>query len=251
MTDTRLYDRNSPEQHAVDQGLTTVPFTAKVATVGDVLGAGGADDLTSLLAQHAAVVELGRPSLVTGVSADLSVEIEIDVPAGKYWRLIGGFLQYTASADVATRTPIITLEQTDDTALDTVTLSTKTASQVENDHFLAGTNGRVSGNEGVAATVTLTIAEQVTAGDTMTLDATVYTFFANGGTSAVVNGIELGATEAATKTNIEAVLVDGVHPTVNAIAFSGDDMVITARTQGVAGNSLVSTETFTHAQRVR
>lgn len=250
MPNTKLYDRSNPEQHAVDQGLTTVAFTNKVATHGWNVGAGGSDVLSSLLTQHPSVSEIGRPILLNSVSADLSVEIEISVPTGKYWRLIGGVLQYTASADAATRTPILTIEQSDDTALDTITMATKVANDVENESWLHGTDGNVGGNADVAAQATLTLDTNPTAGDTMTIDSVTYTFYANGATNTAANGIELGATLAATKTNIEAVLVDGLHPTVNAIAFATNDMVLTARTPGTAGNSLVSTETFTAGTNV-
>jgi hypothetical protein len=119
---------------------------------------------------------------------------------------------------------------------------------VENEHFLFGTDGNVGGNLEVAAVGTLTLVEQVTAGDDMTIDGVKYEFIAAGAAATVINSINMGATEAATKANIEAILVDGSHPTVNAVAFTGgganDDMVLTARTPGAVGEAIGLTETF-------
>lgn len=83
----------------------------------------------------------------------------------------------------------------------------------------------------------------------MTIDGRTYTFKASddGSTTDV---IVIGANLAATQANIEAVLVDGDHATVNAAAFSTNDMVFTARTKGVAGDSIVFSETFTSGSNV-
>lgn len=253
MPNSRFYDRRGRSQLSADQGQTVLVNSSGVGSHGFVVpGAENvADDLSSILAQFKAVYELGRLGMAQAISADASVEDELVVPAGKYWRLIGAHLNYTASADVATRTPIITVEQTDDTALDTITLTTKAASDVENDSVLFGSDGNVTGSAAVASQATLTIAEQITAGDTMTIAGVTYTFIANGAAATVANSISIGANEAAAKVNIETVLQDGVHPTVNAPAvFSTDDLVLEARNPGVAGESLACTETFTHANNV-
>lgn len=252
MPNTKLYDRKNVAVRSTDQGQTAVAFASSLSTHPWSVGAGGSDDLTSLLKQYPSVVEIGRPIMLNSVSADLSVEIEIIVPAAKYWRLIGGFLQYTASSDVATRTPILTIEQTDDTALDTITMATKVANEVENEHWLFGTELNSGGNLDVAAQGTLTIAEPVTAGDTFTIGDYLYTFIADGSQSTVANGIDMGADEAATKVNLNTVFVDGLHPDVNAVAFAGDDMVFTARSPGLTiGTAIVFVEgTLTHANNV-
>lgn len=247
---TRLFDRQDVEQHSVDQGQTVVEFSNGVSDHPFNLGAGGAADLSSLFAQHPSVVEIGRPGLASVVSDDLSAESEIVVPAGRYWRVIGGFLNYTASSDVATRTPIVTLEDDDGNAYATITMATKTASEVENEHFLAGSNGKVAGNLAVAAQGKLTVAVNPTAGDTMTIDGITYTFIAEGAKATVAHSINLGANLAATQANIEAVLKDGVHPTVNGSAFAANEMILTARTPGVAGNAIATTETFTSGSNV-
>lgn len=111
----------------------------------------------------------------------------------------------------------------------------------------------LSGGSTVAAQGTLTIAEPVTADDTLTLGATVYTFKA--GATAVAGEIGLGADEAATKLAIVAAIngTDGfntANASVSAAAFATDDCVLTALEPGTAGNSVVSTETFTHVSNV-
>jgi hypothetical protein len=95
--------------------------------------------------------------------------------------------------------------------------------------------------------------------DTMTIDTTVYRFAAE---PEQAYDIDLGADEAATKVNIVAAInasgTEGVeyfagtlaHPTVSAIAFATDDCVLTARSTGTAGNSIATTETFTHVSNV-
>jgi hypothetical protein len=112
----------------------------------------------------------------------------------------------------------------------------------------------------VAAQGTLTIAEPVTDGDTYTIDAKTYTLQTS--LTDVDGNVAIGGSEAQTKLNIVAAMdLSGVagtdyatsmtaHPTVDMAAFSGDDAVLTAKTAGVAGNSIVTTETFTHASNI-
>lgn len=108
---------------------------------------------------------------------------------------------------------------------------------------------------GVQSQGTLTIAEPVTAGNTMTIGGVVYTFRATADADAAYE-IDLGAGEAATKLNIVKTLLgtDGRtprHPTVScAAAFNGDNLVITAREAGVAGDLIGTTENFTHISNV-
>ena len=115
----------------------------------------------------------------------------------------------------------------------------------------------VSGNTTKQAKGTLTIATNVTAGDTMTIDTKLYTFDANGSLSNVNGHIEVGTTVAATRTNIvNAINRTGTpgtgyaavmtkHTSVSIAAFAGSDAVITANKGGTAGNSIATTETFT------
>jgi hypothetical protein len=107
-------------------------------------------------------------------------------------------------------------------------------------------------DDSVAAQGTLIIEEAVTEGDQFTLDAQQYTLKASPTTA---YDIAIGADEAATKVNIVAAInasgTEGVeyfagtleHPTVVATAFAVDDCVLTAKTSGTVGNSIVSDET--------
>ncbi len=112
---------------------------------------------------------------------------------------------------------------------------------------------------GVAAQGTLTIAEPITTTDDFTIGTTVYQMIT---TPVAAYDVAIGANEAASKVNIVAAInasgTEGVeyfagtliHPDVTAIAFAGDDCVITANVNGTAGNSIATTETFTHASNI-
>lgn len=256
MPTSRFYDRRGRSHLTADQGQTVLApnATTAVGEIGYVVpGAEDvADDASNILSQFKAVYELGNPGLAQAISADASVQEEITVPTGKYWRLIGGALQYSASNDAASRIPIITIENASSVAYDTLTLATRIADAEVSDDFLFGTYTRVRGSRGVNAEGRLTIGEQVTAGDTMTIDGTLYTFIADGAEATVANSISIGANEAACKVNIEAVLFDGTHPTVNARAvFSGDNLDIFARETGLAVPTAISvTETFTNGANI-
>lgn len=118
----------------------------------------------------------------------------------------------------------------------------------------------VTGEE--ASEGTLTIAEPVTDGDEFTIGTTVYTMKT---TTAAAYDIAIGADEDATKVNIVAAInasgTEGVeyhagtliHPDVAATTFAGDAGVLTAKVEGVAGDSIVTAETgqgFTHASNI-
>ena len=247
MPNTRLYDRKNVALRQSSQGLVQVAFASKLAVHPWSVGAGGSQDLSTCLAQYPSVYELGRPLQIEifEESPASNLQVEKTVPTGKFWRLIGGMLAFNASANVATRAPVITIEDSASAIVETITLSTKTTGQIENDHFLFGTELNVSGNLAVAAVGTLTIAEPMTAGDTFTIGSQGYIMVA--GTDqpnhATRKGINMGANEAATKTALEREFVDGKHPDVNAIAFSGDAMVFTARSVGLTiGTAIVFVE---------
>lgn len=104
----------------------------------------------------------------------------------------------------------------------------------------------------------LSIAVQPAAGETFTIDTKVYTFVA--AYSNVDGAIVLGANVAATRLNVAAALnLTGapgsqyaaamtLHPTVSfAAAFSGNDLILTAKTGGTAGNLIATTETMAGA----
>ncbi len=257
MPNTKLYDRKNVAVRSAAQGQQVAEFSSKLATEGWSVGAGGSKDLSSLLSQFPSVVELGRPMILTSNATDPSAQVEIVVPAGKYWRLIGGMGYYIADDAAVTRTPEITIEQTDSTVLETITISTKTANQEEVDHFVFGTGANVSSNIDVPAKGTFSIDEPVTAGDTFTIGTQGYIFVAGTDQPAHATriGINMGADEAATKVFMNREFVDGKHPLVNAVAFTGgganDDMVFTARTPGLAGDAIIFVEdTLTHANNV-
>ena len=105
----------------------------------------------------------------------------------------------------------------------------------------------------VAAQGTLTVAVQPTATDTFTVGATTYTFVASGANKA--GEVNVGADLAAAKVNIVAAIngTDGwnnANVLATAAAFSGNTCVVTAATAGVAGDSIVFTETFTSGSNV-
>ena len=254
MPNSLFFDRRSRSHLTADQGQTVLaPGSDKSGSIGYVVpGAENvADDASSILSQFKAVYELGRPSMAQAISADASVQEELVVPTGKYWRLIGTTLFYTNAVSAETRIPIVTVEQTDDTALTTITWASMGTGDVVEHQAIFGTDGNVGGTVGIAAEGRLTLTDQVTAGDTMTIDTTVYTFIADGAEATVANSISIGANEAAMKVNIQNELVDGNHPTVNAPAnFTGgganDNLDLFARNKGlVAGTAIALTETFT------
>lgn len=100
----------------------------------------------------------------------------------------------------------------------------------------------------VAAVGTLTLATQPTAGDTMTIGTTVYTFTADG-TADAAGEIDVGADLADAKTLVIAAIngtdsINTAHPTVSAGTFTVNALPLTARTKGLAGSSIATTETF-------
>ena len=102
---------------------------------------------------------------------------------------------------------------------------------------------------GVAATGTLTIDAQVTAGDTMTIGDKVFTFVASG-TAAVDGDIDIGDSIAACLLATVAAIngTDGINTPsefVTAGDFASDDCILTSIVTATAGNAVATTETFT------
>lgn len=102
----------------------------------------------------------------------------------------------------------------------------------------------------VAATVTLTVDTLPTAGDTMTLGTTEYTFVASADFDTAgeipITAADLTATQASIVAAINGTdTVNTAHASVTAGAFAANASTITANTAGTAGNSIDSTETFT------
>jgi hypothetical protein len=117
-------------------------------------------------------------------------------------------------------------------------------------------------DDGTQSAGTLTIAEPVTAGDTFTINGVVFTLVA---ALTALNQVLIGASEAATKVNMNAAfgatpsdfgtlhsVTDAVRQSllVTAADFATDDMVFTAVHAGSAYDAIDTTETFTHASNV-
>jgi len=100
----------------------------------------------------------------------------------------------------------------------------------------------------------LTIAEPVTATDTMIIGDVTYTFMADG-TAVAAGDIDLRADEAATKLAIVAAIngtdsLNSPNPLVSASAFDSDVCTLTARSHGTDGNAIVTTQEITHASNI-
>lgn len=92
----------------------------------------------------------------------------------------------------------------------------------------------------VAATGTLVLSQNPTDGQTIVIGATTYTFV---DADATGNEILLGGDLAATKVAVLAKLLD--DPVVNrASSWSGNNLLLTAKTAGTAGNSIATTDTL-------
>ncbi len=106
----------------------------------------------------------------------------------------------------------------------------------------------------VASQGTLTMDTEPLDGDDLTIDTKVYTFQ----TVLLVGdgNVAIGADLAASKVNLVAAInlsgTEGVeygagmteHPTVSVGDFIADDMILTAKTPGAAGDAIATTETF-------
>jgi len=98
----------------------------------------------------------------------------------------------------------------------------------------------------VKATGTLSMATKPTADDTVTIGSNVYTFVAS---PAAAGDVAIGAAVANSKANLLAAINDGdtyndAHPDVVAADWDGDDLVVTAKIAGTAGNAIATEETF-------
>lgn len=100
----------------------------------------------------------------------------------------------------------------------------------------------------VAATGTLTLTGQPTAGETVTIGTTVYTFRAS---ASLAREVTIGATASDTIDNlVDEINGDGIataDPTCTAAAGAGDTMVATAIIAGAIGNAIATTETMASA----
>ena len=107
----------------------------------------------------------------------------------------------------------------------------------------------------VAATGTLTATGNPSATATITIGTTTYTIVAELTTPAVPFEVLKDATASDTLNNLKAAINAAAgagttygtgttaHPTVTAAAGEGDTVTITAKTKGVAGNAIATTDT--------
>jgi len=112
----------------------------------------------------------------------------------------------------------------------------------------------IMGESGLSAQGTLTLDTLPTATDTMTIDTTTYLFVAYGAGANPLD-IEVGQNRADAQANITAAIegTDGyntTHTTVTIGTWSSDEVVLSAVSHGTAGNSIVTTETFSAGSNV-
>ena len=109
---------------------------------------------------------------------------------------------------------------------------------------------------GTPAEGTLTLTGNIANTETVTIDTKVYTFQTT--LTNVDGNVLIGATASDTIDNFIAAInldtgagisyaaVMTVHPTVFANTGAGDTMIVSAKTAGISGNSIASTETSTN-----
>ena len=104
--------------------------------------------------------------------------------------------------------------------------------------------GAVNFKDAVKASAVLTSDQtQPTAGKIVTVGSVVYTFVA-ANTAPAINQVQLGSTCAITMQNLFNAMTN--HPTVDAVLTSTYVITVTAKTAGVAGNSIAATEDDAH-----
>ena len=106
----------------------------------------------------------------------------------------------------------------------------------------------------VAASGKLVSTGTAVAGEKVTIGTTVYTFKTTLSTPAVPYEVFIGISAAAQMTNLTAAIMatsevgtaygtgTAIHPTVTAVVADTDDVDLTAKTKGVAGNLIATTD---------
>lgn len=233
------------------------------ATTFDSSGIVDSSDGADLLAENPSVYELGFPGVQHTEGTAGNSSVTYTVPSGKYWRLVGVYHLLVTDATAANRAVVLTSRTAADATIEAITHANVAASTTAKRTTLYGVDDYVVGNEAVAAQGTLTMDTNPTAGDTMTINGTAFTFVA--ALTGAENEILIGANVAATQVSVENAVgatPDGTaadhsvtDATRTALActgadFSGNDMVFTATVKGTAGNSIATTETFTAGTNV-
>jgi len=252
----RILDRSRKSSSAGGHKVAAIAYDSSGVS-------GETSDVSDVLFEYAEASEIGTPELHQySEAADGTTAEILTVPSGAAWRLVGLVHQQTNSGDVATRTVTVSTRTAADADIEVLSSATSVASAETEYSFLFGSYSRVGGTAGVKAQGTLTIAEPVTDTDPMVINGTTFTFVA--ALTGAANEIFIGASEAATKLACNAAFVDrdngGVLHSVSdavytalgvtAIDFATDDMVFTAVDEGTYGNSIATTETFTHGSNV-
>lgn len=264
---TRLFGRRYKSSIAnPGNGVTTDPAAFDANGIADVNDG-------SAFAGESGIELLGEATMYWDIVTAGNSTLVFTVPTGKYWRLLSAVVRVTADANAANRVVVSTTRDSADTTIDAITDGTAiTANQDLLRFILYDMAVNTRGAARVASQATLTIAEPVTAGDTFTLGGGTDTHSVQAVFTLVTaltqygeNEILVGASEAATKTNIDAALgatrsgedtlhnvSDDTHTKLNITGadFVGDDMVFTAVELGAVGDNIVCTETFTHASNV-
>lgn len=254
-TNTKAVSVGTPS----DLSVTTAKLAANAVTTAKITDA---NVTTAKLATGAVTAnELGADAVTTTKILDANVTL------GK---LSAGVQTSLGLADTAlqalqltTLTPVNAVAATGTLTISGVVIDGETVSISSNIYeFAADTAQTVSGGNfavnieasATKAAGTLTIDTQPTSGDTMVIGAKTYTFVPDG--TANANGeVSRGVSLATAKTNIVAAIngtdsVNTANASASAAAFVGNDSVITALIGGTAGNSIVTTETFTAGTNV-
>lgn len=112
----------------------------------------------------------------------------------------------------------------------------------------------------IPAIGTLTLAANAGNTETVVLDSKTYTFQTT--LTDVDGNVKIGASASDSLDNLIAAITLGagggttyaasmtLHPTITAIAGTGDTMIVTAKVKGVGGNSIATTETLANASSV-
>lgn len=245
---------------------------ASAATTGSdaaVFDAAGVASVTSAdeFLLHNGIELAGEPGVFWDILTAGDATLNATVPTGKYWRVLSAVMRITADATAANRLGVAITRTAADAAIKTLTqTSAVTANQDLIRQFSWGTDDNLRGNNSVASAGTLTIAEPVTDTDTFTINSQVFTVVAT--MTGAANEILIGADETATKANLDEAFVTrtsataaltNVHSVTDAVhtatgcsftAFAADDLVLTALVKGLAGDSIDTTETWTHVSNV-
>lgn len=261
MATTKIFSRARKSTQA---SATAAPGKANAATFNSV-GLASVDNPAAYLSEFGDVNLAGTVHFEVVLDSD-GTAAESDtytVPAGKQWRLLSCVFELITDGTTADRQVRLRTRTDADVAIETFTQAVQTASTTT--RYQLAFEDDTQGATRVEPTGTLTIAEQVAAADTFSINGVTITLVAVGSITAS-HQIEIGATEAASKLNFNAAL--GATPTkgnhsitadirasmeVTAADFSSDDMVFTYAGPGSAtgdGEAVALAETFAGATNV-